>query len=97
MIAWYPFQAFMGFCLVGWFCSSYQENSRLFALSSKRLSVSRLVRRNCSQLCLSGREVELLSIACKEVMGVSTFPAMVFSCSRLEALVEEPQGPAVAG
>lgn len=33
------------FCLVGWFCSSYQENSRIFALSSKRLSASRLVRR----------------------------------------------------
>lgn len=33
------------FCSVGWFCSSYQENSRIFALSSKRLSASRLVRR----------------------------------------------------
>lgn len=45
---------------------------------------------NCSQLHLSGREVELLTIACKEVMGVSTFPAMVSSHSRLEALAEEP-------
>lgn len=77
------------FCLVGWFCSSYQENSRMFALNSKRLSASRLVTRS-SQLHLSGREVELLTIACKEVMGVSTFPAMVSSHSRLEALVEEP-------
>lgn len=45
---------------------------------------------NCSQLHLSGREVELLTIAWKEVMGVSTFPAMVSSHSRLEVLVEEP-------
>lgn len=30
-------------------------------------------------------------------MGASTFPAMVLSHSRLEVLVEEPQGPAVAG
>lgn len=62
----------------------------MFALNSKRLSASRLVTKNCSQLHLSGREVELLTIACKEVMGVSTFPAMVSSHSRLEALVEEP-------
>lgn len=45
---------------------------------------------SCSQLYLSGREVELLTIACKEAMGVSTFPAMVSSHSRLEVLVEEP-------
>lgn len=32
-------------CLVGWFCSSYQESSRIFALSSKSLSASRLGRR----------------------------------------------------
>lgn len=49
---------------------------------------------NCSQLHLSGREAELLTIACKEVMGVSTFPAMV---SFHSGLVEEPQGPAAAG
>lgn len=30
-------------------------------------------------------------------MGASTFPAMVLSHSRLEVLVEVPQGPAVAG
>lgn len=63
----------------------------MFALNSKRLSASRLItKKNCSQLHLSGREVELLTIACKEVMGVNTFPAMVSSHSRLEALVEEP-------
>lgn len=45
MIAWYPVQVFMGFYLVGWFCSCYQENYRMFALSSKRLSASRLVRK----------------------------------------------------
>lgn len=45
---------------------------------------------NCSQLHLSGREVVLLAIACKEVMGVSTFSTMVSSQSRLEAVVEEP-------
>lgn len=49
---------------------------------------------NCSQLHFSGREAELLTIACKEVMGVSTFPAMV---SFHSGLVEEPQGPAAAG
>lgn len=48
------------------------------------------LQENSSQLHLSGREVELLTVACKEVMGMSTFPAVVSSHSRLEALVEEP-------